>query len=379
MPHIVIPSLMPLNFPPSIAIAMSLIAGIICEQYNIELPYCLIVATILSCTIAIIYRTSNLMITLSILAAPIFFIGILQLKNQKAAHEYAYAAISNKKLKIRAAIESLQKEEDSRLKYSITARIENVEMDAIQRPDILTNRLLIIHTNNIGLARVGDTILFNAQDIKKPKAETLLHYLIRENIIGYIFSEKFDYKILKRPYYSANRWIFEKKENLISSTKSKMSVQAHAFFSSLFLGNRAIHKKYYQELKKSFQSWGISHYLARSGLHLTTVISAWNYILAYMPLGLEIKYLIIAMLVLVYSIFSWASISFFRALLFFIISLTLRLLHYRISPLNNVTLVTFIVLAYNPILLFFLDFQLSFGITFLLSLLTDINERKILK
>jgi hypothetical protein len=51
-----------------------------------------------------------------------------------------------------------------------------------------------------------------------------------------------------------------------------MNTNTFALFSSLFLGNRTAIKQDLEEQKPLFKVWGISHFLARSGLHLLIFI-----------------------------------------------------------------------------------------------------------
>lgn len=369
-------SFFPLHFPPSIALTFFFIAGIIGQWLSAHLISCVLVAFLLTIISIVLYGHGHIKHTILLGAGCLFFLGSLRLQQQLSWQESMYDTIKHTALTLTITLEDIQETHDRRFKYRLTAQINNACDGQLKIIKLLINKQLIIYINKPTFLDVGDTITFESPALKKPSCSSLLHYLTRENIVGYIFPSDFKYTVIKRPHFSMKRWVYHKKQEVLHRAHENMSPSTYMFFSSLFLGNRAFEKTKYQEIKRQFQLWGISHYLARSGLHLVVVISSWNNMLRYLPLSLEIKYLIMGILVCIYTFFSWFSISFYRAVLFFLCTLILRLFKHRINALNITTLVTLFVLFNNPVLLFFLDFQLSFGITFLLALFNHCMEIK---
>ena len=47
-------------------------------------------------------------------------------------------------------------------------------------------------------------------------------WLIKENIIGTLYLKKINYKLIKHPKYSINRWLHNTRERLIQNLKRKM-------------------------------------------------------------------------------------------------------------------------------------------------------------
>lgn len=162
---------------------------------------------------------------------------------------------------------------------------------------------------------------------------------------------------------------------LLLWSKKLFSPSTYALFSSLFLGykwNEPIEKN--RETFNAFKFWGISHYLARSGMHLAVLIILWYIIISYIPLSWYKKQWILIISSLFYFICTWTSISFLRALISFIFGRIFLCLNEPFIFIHIISLTALSMLIYNPTILFFLDFQLSFGMTFLLAWLTNVSQ-----
>ena len=113
--------------------------------------------------------------------------------------------------------------------------------------------------------------------------------------------------------------------------------------------------------KDYFKQWGISHYLARSGLHVVIFVMIWQTLLALLPLPLRTKNLFLILLIICYALLSWSSVSFERALLMFLLYRIACLLGYASHYIHVITLTTLRTYPQSIASLFF-DFQLSFGL-----------------
>jgi competence protein ComEC len=191
-----------------------------------------------------------------------------------------------------------------------------------------------------------------------------------------LFLEKFDYILISRPEWSISKTISTLKEQTLQEIAYKMDRHAFKLYSSLFLGNRTIVKKEMETTKESFKAWGLSHYLARSGLHLVIFVLIWHFILGLVPISYFFKQCFIIFLILIYATLSWSSVSFERALLMFLLYKFCLAHKVPIYYIHLITLATLIILLFNPLELFFLDFQLSFGITFALAWFNSIQAEK---
>lgn len=201
-------------------------------------------------------------------------------------------------------------------------------------------------------------------------------YLMKEGFSATVYSSLENIK--EHPL--ADSWwavLYTIRFRLLDWSESIFSQSTHALFSSLFLGykwSEPIEKN--RETFSHFKFWGISHYIARSGLHLAILIFLWQCMLSYIPLPWRTKQWILIMGSLLYLLSTWSSTSFMRALANFIIS---RLFAYgkeSVHFIHTLSLTALLMLMSNPTLLFFLDFQLSFGMTLALAWINNIDIQK---
>lgn len=276
---------------------------------------------------------------------------------------------------IAGTLESIEAIQNPRFRYKIIIQLAALKW-ASHTESIATCQCIALYTHTAKELLVADSIEIKNIKFKEIANQSFTTYLAKEKISATLFLEKFEHTLLYRPSWSIKRWFFYYKESVFKKLQAQIKGPTFALFSSIFLGNRVAVKKQMNAAKEPFKIWGISHYLARSGLHLVIFVLVWHFLLSLLPISYRIKQSFMVSLIIVYAIFSWSSISFERALLMFLISkfclLSSKPLHYA----HLVILVTFIILCINPLQLFFLDFQLSFGLTFALAWFNHIQAHK---
>jgi len=229
--------------------------------------------------------------------------------------------------------------------------------------------------------QVGDRIEFEHVDIKKTIHKNSLtgnptydDYLIKEDVVAAIFmNNKIEYTIQERPKYSINRWLWNKRQQVYTQLKHILSKTTFTYFSLIFLGNKQ--HIIIDDLRKTFNYWGLSHYLARSGLHIVLFIIIWQFILSLIPINFFLKRLLLLLICIIYNFLSWYSIPFARAYFAFLLIETGRLCNRQTYYLHILTLICTLILLFNPMQLFFLDFQLTFALTFALVWIGRILQR----
>ncbi len=301
-------------------------------------------------------------------------IGHLRYQQQIYTYQHFHSVYQNIACNIRAKI--INKEI---IEYPIITHCVTLQTESIQIPNNEwqnTKNKLFVYTQKKCTALVGDSIqLYNVR-IKQPKSSSFKDYLIKEGIMGTLFCNPFSYNIIEHPNYSFDRWLFQCKKKLYRTIQQKLSLKTFTLFSSLFLGNKATNKKEVEHFSDTFKRWGIAHYLARSGLHLVIFIMVWNSILRLIPIYFTIKQIISVLLSIIYLLLSWPTTSFNRAFYAFLIYKLCILFHRRSNFLHIMTLITLFILFFNPIQLFFLDFQLSFALTFAIAWLNQITHAR---
>lgn len=227
---------------------------------------------------------------------------------------------------------------------------------------------ILIYVSSYSLVEVDDLITLENILCKKPPLSSYRGHLMREQTIATVFTPKITPTNVLKPTVSYKRWIYNTKILVTKRATQSLLPVTKSLYASLFLGNKTYVSSCYESIKEQFRRWGLSHYLARSGLHLVLIVALWVWFFRIIPAPFIHKQLGIALLVMIYAVLSWSSISFIRALsTFFLCKLCSSIWHHYYNNLHLLTVTAFYLLLQNPLHIFYLDFQLSFGITFALA------------
>ncbi|HXW85925.1 MAG TPA: ComEC/Rec2 family competence protein, partial [Candidatus Bathyarchaeia archaeon] len=207
----------------------------------------------------------------------------------------------------------------------------------------------------------GDLITLSSVHFKKPISVSFYQYLMKENIYATVFTSTVHAHLLLRPSFSFYRSYHGMYTHLHETLFAKLNPTTSPYFSLLFLGEKKdMHANFL------FQKWGIAHYAARSGLHLTIFIFIWEFLLSIIPIPYFLKQLFLLLLCCVYAFLSKNATSFLRAFVLFLLGKFYATQKITTYFLHLLSVVCCIFLLYNPFLLFCLDFQLSFVLTYAL-------------
>ncbi len=222
--------------------------------------------------------------------------------------------------------------------------------------------------------KVGDFIEWPNLRFKMTKNQSYTWYLFKEGIVASTYTNNRSYKLYCRPWISFSRWFSETRERIRHSFSVKMSPQTYSLMSSLFLGTKSLGKSY-GHVRNQFTWWGIVHYLARSGLHVILILYTWNLLLGFLRIPYFLKQGMLVILSIIYHLLTWPSISFERALISFLLYRLCIFQNLSVKPLHVLSLTTLIILMKNPLHLFFLEFQLSFLLTFALAWFGELQQK----
>ncbi len=344
-------------------LTFSLILGIICFYHNF---YFLIILPLLYlCLIfhSLWKKTENNKNVENFLIILIFFIGGLLINRQKNNFNKFYHETKNNSFDLIGSVIDKSRIEHLNLKNCLTLKIEKIKNKNSTEWKYCDQSITIYVNKATGLT-VDDVIKVNDVQFKCNENEDFQNYLMKENLVASLFLYNFSFKKYYRPFFSIRRFIHRTKNNLFYKLKDKMNPETFALFSSIFLGNKNLIKELMHEPKDKFQIWGLSHYLARAGLHLTIIIAIWHALMSLFRFSFKIMHFATFILILIYHFLTWPSIPFVRSLFMFILYKICILFDLQINALHLLNITIFTILFFNPIQLFSLDFQLSFGITY---------------
>ncbi|GAB4184324.1 MAG: hypothetical protein Tsb0015_00080 [Simkaniaceae bacterium] len=211
---------------------------------------------------------------------------------------------------------------------------------------------------------------------KRPKADC--DYLIKGRLSSKNFSCYSLKPCKKTPWqripnsisFAEMRW--QIKTNVKKVLRSKISdPEIFSFFSLLATGESPN-----LLLPHYFRQVGLSHLLVISGFHFALLSLCWGFALRLF-LPKQIAYFLLLLLLVLYELYLGPSPSSERASLAIYIFLFGILIGRKASPLNTLGMALLVQLAYRPLLLFHIGFQLSYAATFAIFLFYPYVEKKL--
>jgi ComEC/Rec2-related protein len=348
---------------PLFFITLAFILGICIQLYS---GYLHILGLIPLVLMGILARPFSY-ITFYLLLVSAYIAGGICLQIQKNAHCALYEYTAGQSCDITAQVIDMHPVDHPRFNCCITLATNSIKHSSTNIWSFTKYTLQVYCRYQKDLC-VGDVIAVNNIHFKHITEKTSFNdYLTKEGIHGTLFMSDFIYTLLEHPTKSWRRSIFQIRQHICDQLKKKMPHKTYMLFASIFLGNKYCNKKIFERAKEHFTTWGVTHYLARSGLHMVIFVMGWHFLLSFLPLPFLFKELLIICLSISYCLLSWPSISFIRAFLAFFLYKFCLLIRQQADVLHVLTVVCLMILCFNPMQLFFLDFQLSFGLTFALA------------
>ncbi len=278
--------------------------------------------------------------------------------------------LNQKTFNITGTVIEYEKIEDSFFKHKIIIQASLLEN---QTQKIATNKSFAIYTQKFPRMYLGEQVVL--QNLKFNFSNDLLfeNYLIKNKLAASVFTNSLDFKILKdSPVFLLNKY----KLSLLKKINSKMNDATKIMFNSIFAGYKNNHRSGTNRLKSDFQTWGIIHYLARSGLHLVIISTIWQTLCTVLKVPIALSNLVILLFMLLFYALTWSAIPFMRALIMIVCYRICNLLKLQVHLLHILNISCIFSLLNNPISIFFLDFQLSFLLTYGLIFFNEISYMK---
>jgi hypothetical protein len=358
----------PLFFP-----AVSLCCGIVLFwgtfEFGIHIPivYC-IALTGLFCFSRPIFSQKDRSHYNTLFCAFLFCTGFFLAQRQHLQFTSTSQLFLNRTCALEGIVQDIEYESTQALPYCLTITLDRYQINKDKWKSI--QNTVKIRVRFVRWITVGDKI--RVTGITGSQATgNFLQYLLKEDILLYLFAPSAKIRKIKENAAPMRLALSERMNTIHTFITVQGKKQTRLFFDLLFLGKKHPHDSDAHHINSLFQQWGISHMLARSGMHLTIFVSLCVLLLQLIPVSFTLKQIFIAFLCIVYALLSYSSTSFARALISAFLLLYCHSMRARTNFLH-VTLLTLIFhLLINPIQLLFLDFQLSYGLTLTLGVLTQ--------
>ena len=338
-----------------------LVFGIISANYSLSL----LLTTLLTLTISvfIILKIRSYFFTIqSILAILFFLIGYFAfIQQHNKTLDFDILTIGKNIVAI-GDIESISEINNNRFKYCVTTKITRIKS---ANAWINCDNKIQIYTIIKPKYQLGEKIIINDVHLKNINNLEFKKYLTRIDISNTFFTLKLNAKIIKKTKGNLLHKLENTRNNLINTLKAKMSGCCFSLFASTFLGNKNLNKNEMELINQKFAFWGMLHLIARSGLHLWILIFIFQ-LISFIIKHFVIRRFLLALLMIFFYFISWPAIPFTRSLITYLLFELCNITGVEHDTTHLFLLVCTIILIANPIQVFFLDFQLSFLITYIL-------------
>ena len=210
---------------------------------------------------------------------------------------------------------------------------------------------LIVYISYIENIELGDKVVVKGK-YTLPKKATIPNnfdyqkYLYNNHIFYIMYAEEL--KIIKKNQnitFKIKKYILDKTSNYTNN----------GYLNAFIIGDKTD-----LEFYETYQNNGISHLFALSGMH----ISMLSLIIYKLVNKFKHKDLIVIMFLLFYITLTNFSASILRTIIFFIILKLNKKLDLNISTKNTLLITLFIIMIYNPLIVFDIGFQYSGLVTF---------------
>ena len=202
--------------------------------------------------------------------------------------------------------------------------------------------------------------------IDELKANSLNLTVHASGMAGSIIIEK---SLSYQKVYALFNFLSLMKEYFYYSFKVCLTDESRFFFDTIFLGKSINNQKY----RHLFFTWGISHYLARSGLHIQICITLMMSFFLFLGFSWFSSAILQLFLLFLFYLFTFSSISFFRAFIMFFLFLLCKLFKLPTTSLHTLSMTVIITFFMYPFCFLQLGTQLTFFTTFILSLISYVK------
>lgn len=150
------------------------------------------------------------------------------------------------------------------------------------------------------------------------------------------------------------------KNRIVEVFEKSLPQEEAALFEGIVLGKTDMLD---ESIKLDFSNSGLSHIMAVSGMNVAFIIMPLEYIYNKLRMKKGISTAITTVILLVFTIMTGASSSVVRAVIMSLVLLVGKLINKQADVLTSLAFSALLILLYNPISIFDIGFQLSYGAT----------------
>ena len=303
----------------------------------------------------------------------ILIVAFAQIKYYEGIFENKYKNINeDDEISIIGTIVSDPQEKEYKTKYIL-------KIDTINSNKKYKNTKVILYTKKEKeTLKYGDKIELVgnfklAQERRNPGGFDYRFYLKTKKIYGIVTTK--NTKRLKENNVNIISMIANKTANVIKNQSKKLLENKKAcLLIGLLIGDT---DEIDEETKEDFRNSNLTHMLAVSGLHVSYVLLAVNYIITKVKIHIKLSKIIVMLLILFFILVTGATPSVLRAGTMTIYLILGGIFYRRISVFSSLNLSLLVIIIMNPYCLFDVGLQLSYAGTIGIVYLYPIIKEKI--
>lgn len=354
----------------TLLITIFFIFGLIGSFYNCEILFSFIVFVLLSLILLVFkYDLAKLLILYLI-----FFIGLTRAHYSMDLSSTLDEFYSNN-AKIEGYIVSSSdiSVKNDRIKFYFLAKDAKIENKNFNN----LNTKFLVSIDGIGKYKdkisIGNYVrikgkLRHPMSPSNPYQFDYRKYLLNNDVKNILYAD--DFEKLKEPRFSGNldeKWYyilnkFEKTRNKILIRHSKNIKSPNLeILGGIVFGNETINPD--DTVKENFKNSGLLHLLAASGLNVALIYGIWWWLASLVRFPYNLSIFLGAGFVVLYTFMTGFPPSILRASIMLLFVLVGKIINRNADSLALVFFVGFLMLLFNPKMLFDVGFQLSFVVT----------------
>lgn len=303
----------------------------------------------------------------------ILIVAFAQIKYYEGIFENKYKNINeDDEISIIGTIVSDPQEKEYKTKYIL-------KIDTINSNKKYKNTKVILYTKKgKETLKYGDKIELVgnfklAQERRNPGGFDYRFYLKTKKIYGIVTTK--NTKRLKENNVNIISMIANKTANVIKNQSKKLLENKKAcLLIGLLIGDT---DEIDEETKEDFRNSNLTHMLAVSGLHVSYVLLAVNYIITKVKIHKKLSKIIVMLLILFFILVTGATPSVLRAGTMTIYLILGGIFYRRISVFSSLNLSLLVIIIMNPYCLFDVGLQLSYAGTIGIVYLYPVIKEKI--
>ena len=252
---------------------------------------------------------------------------------------------------------------------------QSIKFDDIEKDFLDAKTLVTINDNSERLKqiKIGDTLELKGRlktpvKASNPSQFDYAKYLQYKNTFSLLYVNS-DWNIISSATDFKGRLIRklnDTRNSILDIHRKNIQSPMIEILGGIIFGDDAVNPD--EDTKDSFIKSGIFHILAASGMNVTLIFGIWFFFAKSLRFNYRFSILAGIVLIFVYTCMTGFGPPIIRAFLMLTLILLGKLIDKDTSTISLLFIVGFLMLLYNPLMIFDIGFQLSFIVTFALIL-----------